>query len=140
MKRANQDLQQDETPAQLRHNQRVSFDAIVKAVDINQDPQELENSNLLAKPPVTGETSIDSTNPPIDNAAHEYTVPLNDTQPKQGPTLTEKIKDMQFHGIPLTGERWLSTTSHSMNDSVTGEGMIIGKHRMRETHLLEDEL
>ncbi|CAF0897049.1 unnamed protein product [Rotaria sordida] len=124
LKKANQEFEHDETPSELKHRQRVSFDAVVKAVDIIQDPQEHENTDSLAKPsasPVAEESSISATSPENENNSLEYTVPLNDTEPKEGPTLLQQLKAMQFHGVPPTGERWSSTNPNRTNSSSTRE-------------------
>ena len=115
LKKANEELQQDETPVELRHKQRVSFDSIVKAVDIEQEPQDVEPSNPIPRPPISPveeEALPSSTSPQQDNAPHQYTVPLNDTQPKEGPTLLQQLKAMQFHGVQI-GERWAPATNAS---------------------------
>ncbi len=129
LKKANEDLKQDETPAELRHKQRVSFDNVVKAVDIEQDSQDLNNPNPITKPPISPveeEALPSSTSPQNDNNPHEYTVPLNDTQPKEGPTLLQQLKAMQFHGIPMIGERWSPVTSNPpTNSSSSREGITI---------------
>jgi hypothetical protein len=127
LKKANEDFKQDDTPVELKHRQRVSFDAIVKAVDIVQDPQELDSTDLLAKQqvsPVVEEPSTSVTSPQNDNNPHEYTVPLNDTQPKEGPTLLQQLKAMQFHGIPPFGERWSSINPNVTNSSTMREGIV----------------
>ncbi|CAF0810217.1 unnamed protein product [Rotaria sordida] len=126
LKKANQEFEHDETPSELKHRQRVSFDAVVKAVDIIQDPQEHENTDSLAKPsasPVAEESSISATSPENENNSLEYTVPLNDTEPKEGPTLLQQLKAMQFHGVPPTGERWSSTNPNRTNSSSTREDL-----------------
>jgi hypothetical protein len=129
LKKANEDLKQDETPAELRHKQRVSFDNVVKAVDIEQDSQDLNNPNPITKPPISPveeEALPSSTSPQNDNNPHEYTVPLNDTQPKEGPTLLQQLKAMQFHGIPMIGERWSPVTSNPPTNSPSSrEGITI---------------
>jgi hypothetical protein len=50
-------------------------------------------------------------------------VPLNDTQPKEGPTLTDKIRAIQFHGGLPTGERWSSINSNTTPNSSAREGI-----------------
>jgi hypothetical protein len=128
LKKANEDLKQDETPAELRHKQRVSFDAVVKAVDIDQDQQELDNLNPITKPPISPveeEVLPSETSPQNENSPHEYTVPLNDTKPREGPSLVEQLKAMQFHGVPPIGERWSSITSNPTNASSSREGITI---------------
>ncbi|CAF2342817.1 unnamed protein product [Rotaria sp. Silwood2] len=124
LKKINEEFEHDETPSELKHRQRVSFDAVVKAVDITQDPQEYENIDSLAKPsisPVAEEPSISADNSQDENNSLEYTVPLNDTQPKEGPTLLQQLKAMQFHGISPVGDRWSSTNSNKTNGSSTRE-------------------
>jgi hypothetical protein len=123
LKRANEELKQDETPVELKHKQRVSFDSIVKAVDIEQDSQDVDNSNSITKPPISPvdeETLPSSTSPQNDSSPHQYTVPLNDVQPKEGPTLLQQLKALQFHGIQI-GERWSPAT----NDPSSREGISI---------------
>ena len=126
LKKANAEFEHDETPAELKHRQRVSFDAVVKAVDIVQDPQEYTDANSMPKqvispvheePPTSLPEVHDETNP------HQYTVPLNDTQPKEGPTLLQQLKAMQFHGVQPTGERWSSTRSNGTNDAASPRGI-----------------
>jgi len=126
LKKANEDFKQDDTPVELKHRQRVSFDAVVKAVDIVQDPQELANLDPVVRPPISPvaeELSISTTSPQNETNPHEYTVPLNDTQPKEGPTLLQHLKSMQFHGVPAIGERWSSTNSNTTNGSSIREGI-----------------
>ena len=115
LKKANEEFEHDQTPAELKHRQRVSFDAVVKAVDIVQDPQEYGNGRALTDAlisPVTEKSSSDAVNPRDDNDLQQYTVPLNDTTPKEGPTLLQQLKAMQFHGISPFGERLPSTNPH----------------------------
>ncbi|CAF5083787.1 unnamed protein product, partial [Rotaria socialis] len=38
-------------------------------------------------------------------------------QPKEGPTLLQQLKAMQFHGVPPTGDRWSSVNSNKTNGS-----------------------
>jgi len=123
LKKANEEFKHDETPVELKHSQRVSFDAIVKAVDIDQ---ELDNTDPLARPPISPvaeESSISVTSPQDENNPHEYTVPLNDTQPKEGPSLLQQLKAMQFHGVLPIGERWSSTNPNTTNGSSIREGI-----------------
>lgn len=89
LKRANEDFQRDETPVELNRCQRVSFDTIVKAVDIFQDSNERDNSSLLNR---SLQTSNQEESIEIVHNPHEYTLPLNDTQPKEGLSLLEKNK------------------------------------------------
>lgn len=114
LKKANEDLEHDDTPVELKHRQRVSFDQVVRAVDFGQDPQELENSNppnvSVASPIAEEPVSNNTTQSQHENPAHQYTVPLNDIQPREGPSMLDKIKAVQFHGASPTSERW-STTS-----------------------------
>ncbi|CAF0929596.1 unnamed protein product [Rotaria sp. Silwood1] len=124
LKRANEEFEHDATPSELKHRQRVSFDAVVKAVDITQDPQEYENTDSIAKPSVPSvaeESTISANSPQNENNPVEYTVPLNDTQPKEGPTIVQQLRAMQFHGVPPVGERWSSSNLNKTNDSSTRE-------------------
>ena len=126
LKKANEELKQDETPVELKHKQRVSFDAIVKAVDIGQDSQDPDVSNPLTAStisPVEEEVSPSSTSPHVDGTPHQYTVPLNDTQPREGPTFLEQVKAMQFHGISLLGERYAPPSSHPTHGSSSRPGI-----------------
>lgn len=128
LKRANEELAHDQTPAELKHRQRVSFDAVVKAVDIVQDPQEHENSDSLVKPsvsPVAENVPDSAVNSQNDNNPVEYTVPLNDTEPREGPTLLQQLKALQFHGILPSGDHWSSTNANRSNDSSAQQGIII---------------
>ncbi|CAF1118070.1 unnamed protein product [Rotaria sordida] len=121
LKKANEEFEHDQTPAELKHRQRVSFDAIVKAVDIIQDPTELDHDDDLVRrsiPPVLEESSTTITSPRSETSTHEYTVPLNDTQPKEGLTLLQQIKALQFHNAQLINERWASTTDNENNDNL----------------------
>ena len=118
LKKANEEFRDDQTSTELKHSQRIAFDPIVKAVDIIQDPNEHDHtmelfnqasmSTLVEESPSTRglHLSID------DDATHEYTVPLNDTQPKQGPTLLEQLKAMQFYGSPGMTDSWLNGVNH----------------------------
>lgn len=112
LKKANEELDHDETPIELKHRQRVSFDAVVRAVDFGQNGQELDNSNpsdQSANLPIVEETESARTNSSQQEAnPHEYTVPLNDTQPREGPSMLDKIKAVQFHGASPSGEHWSS--------------------------------
>jgi hypothetical protein len=110
----------------LTHEQRVSFDAVVKAVDITREIEVDNNTDHSAAPsiePVVEETSTNAISSQNESNPHEYTVPLNDTQPKEGPTLLEQIKAMQFHGGPLIGERRPITNTKTTNGSSTREGI-----------------
>jgi hypothetical protein len=110
----------------LIHEQRVSFDTVVKAVDITQEIEVDNNTDHLAPPsiaPVVEGTSTNTTSSQNESNPHEYTVPLNDTQPKEGPTLLEQIKAMQFHGGALIGERRPITNTKTTNGSSTREGI-----------------
>lgn len=136
MIKANEDLKHDATPAELLHKQRVSFDAIVKAVDIGQDSQESNNVVSSEKPPIASiveETSTNATSPQNENNTHEYTVPLNDTQPRDGPTLTQTLRAMQFHGIQPTGPRWAAPMSHPTNGSSAERGMKMSNQQINES-------
>ncbi|CAF0975606.1 unnamed protein product [Rotaria sp. Silwood1] len=119
LKKANEEFEHDQTPAELKHRQRVSFDAVVKAVDIVQDPTELDHDNGLVRAsvsPVPEELSTTITSPRSETSTHEYTVPLNDTQPREGLTLLQQIKALQFHNTPPSDERWASTANNVNND------------------------
>ncbi|CAF3345726.1 unnamed protein product [Rotaria socialis] len=125
LKKANEEFEHDVTPAELKHRQRVSFDAMVKAVDIVQDPQEHVSEDTLIKPsvsPVDEEPAARITTSQNDDSPVAYTVPLNDTQPKEGPTLLQQLKAMQFHGVPPTGDRWSSVNSNKTNGSSPHQG------------------
>ena len=126
LRKANEEFEHDQTPAELKRPQRVSFDTVVKAVDIVQPSR--ENDTADSSDGRSTLTTI-SESPPravnIDNATgkHEYTVPLNDIQPRQGPTLTEQLKALQFYGIPLPDKSWAALESqpalvHSSEHSV----------------------
>lgn len=133
--KANEDLKHDSTPAELSHKQRVSFDAIVKAVDIVQDPQGSTNVVSMEKAPIVPileETSTDATSPQNENNTHQYTVPLNDTQPREGPTLTETLRAIQFQGKMPTGPRWSSHVSHTTNGSSPEKGMTMSNQQMNK--------
>jgi hypothetical protein len=122
LKKANEELEHDQTPSELKHSQRVSFDTVVKAVDIVQDPNEHENANTLIRQcvsPVSEEASAIVTSPRSDNSTHEYTVPLNDTQPKEGLTLLQHIKALQFHGTIPIDERWATTANNVNKDNLS---------------------
>lgn len=122
LKKANAELEYDQTPSELKHRQRVSFDAVVKAVDIVQDSHEHENVNSTVRTcvsPVIEEPSTTITSPHDDKGTHEYTVPLNDTQPKQGLSLLEQIKALQFHSPLANEERWATTANNTNNDSIS---------------------
>ena len=126
LKRANEEFEHDATPAELKHRQRVSFDAVVKAVDIVQDPQEYTTTGAIPKPvvsPVHEEPPSSIGEVQDDTNRHQYTVPLNDTQPKEGPSLLQQLKAMQFHGIPPTGDRWSSTRTNGSNEIASPTGM-----------------
>ena len=92
---------------------------MVKAVDIIQHPAEHEHAELFTRSFVSsvGETSSGRTASPLnESSTHEYTVPLNDTQPRQGPTLLQQLKAMQFYGAPSPGDPWSNGANHA-NDS-----------------------
>ena len=114
LKKANEELEHDRTSSEIKQQQRVSFDTVVKAVDIVQDPNEYDDTNPLIRPsvsPVSEEPSTNLNSPRSETSAHEYTVPLNDTQPKVGPTLLEQIKALQFHGTLPTNDTWATSTN-----------------------------
>ncbi|CAF5227762.1 unnamed protein product, partial [Rotaria magnacalcarata] len=99
LKKVNEEFEHDQTPVELKHPQRVSFDSVVKALDIVQDPAELEHETGVIQPsisPVPEEPSATIASPRSDTSSHEYTVPLNDTQPRDGLTLLQQIKALQF--------------------------------------------
>jgi len=112
LKKANEELEHDDTPVEIKHRQRVSFDAIVRAVDFGQNGQDLDNSNpsdQSANPPIIEENeSARTSSSQQETNPLEYTVPLNDTQPRDGPSMLDKIKAVQFHGALPPGERWSS--------------------------------
>ncbi|CAF4068938.1 unnamed protein product [Rotaria magnacalcarata] len=128
LKKANEEFEHDVTPAELKHRQRVSFDAMVKAVNIVQDPQEHASEDTLIKPsvsPVGEEPAASTTTSQNDDNPVAYTVPLNDTQPKEGPTLLQQLKAMQFHGVSPTGDRWSSVNSNKTNGSLPHQSITI---------------
>ena len=101
---------------------------LLKLLILNKIPQDVDNSNSITKPPISPvdeEPLISATSPQNDDSPHEYTVPLNDMTPKEGPTLVQQLKAMQFHGIPPTGERWSSMSSNPANASSSRKGMMI---------------
>lgn len=51
-----------------------------------------------------------------ESGPHQYTVPLNDTQEREGPTLLQTIKAYQFHGVTPTGERWSIPRAHTTHE------------------------
>ena len=66
------------------------------------------------------ESTIHDADSQNENSPHEYTVPLNDTKPRDTPTLVEQIKAMQFYGgSPVVGDRRVTSTT---NTSSTCEG------------------
>ncbi len=95
-------------------------------MDIIQDPIEDDN---VDKPPVLpngDQPSTSSTSARNENTTHEYTVPLNDTKPKDGPTLIEQIKALQFHNTPPTDERWAIASNNMNNNSLANrEGILL---------------
>ncbi|CAF4411624.1 unnamed protein product, partial [Adineta steineri] len=109
LKKANQEFQQDQTPIELNHHQRVSFDAIVKAVNIDQDPTDKSSVESAIQ---GSSLSSDLTNSRNEDKAQEYTIPLNDTLPKEGPTLLEQIKALQFNNPSSTDERWATAANN----------------------------
>jgi hypothetical protein len=127
LKKANEELKHDQTPAQSKHRQRVSFDTVVTAVDIVQDPAEYDNTNPLTRPVISSiieEPSTDDTSSQSETSKHQYSVPLNDTQPREGPTLLQQLKAMQFHGVLPTNERWGSTGNDTnSSDSSIRDGI-----------------
>jgi hypothetical protein len=107
----------------LKHHQRVSFDVLVKAVDIIQDPNEHEITDPTVRPsvsPVAEESSTNLPSPRSDTSTHEYTVPLNDTQTKEGLSLLEQIKALQFHGANPIGERWATAVNNDSSSNLEG--------------------
>jgi hypothetical protein len=87
-----------------------------------QDPNEDEILDPIVRPsvsPVTEEPTTIINSSRSDNDTHEYTVPLNDTQPKTGLTLLEQIKALQFQGTLPPGERWATTPHNVNNDSLS---------------------
>ncbi|CAF3345152.1 unnamed protein product [Rotaria socialis] len=116
LKKVNAEFEHDQTPVELKHSQRVSFDSVVKAVDIVQDPAELEHENGVIQPsisPVPEELPAIITSSRSDTSSHEYTVPLNDTQPRDGLTLLQQIKALQFHNEHTTSGPWATTIDDS---------------------------
>ncbi|CAF0758736.1 unnamed protein product [Didymodactylos carnosus] len=96
LKKVNAEFEHDQTPAELNHRQRVSFDAVVKAVDIVHDDAEEDGYEVQKGSSVTDQEEDKNTDSDL------YTVPLNDTQPKSGPSLLQQLKAMQFHGaLPI---------------------------------------
>ena len=85
-------------------------------MDIVQDPQENEPTNPIvpSRPVPVPEEPVNSSS--TENGTHEYTVPLNDLQPKQGPSLTEQIKAAQFYGIFPGNDRWATNANEIRND------------------------
>ncbi|UJR21241.1 hypothetical protein I4U23_024336 [Adineta vaga] len=106
LKKANDEFRQDLSSTEAKVQPRVQFDTIVKAVDIFLEPTESNDPEKLI------DSSVNEQSP---NNTHEYTVPLNDTQPKEGLSLVEQIKAIQFHNMPPTDERW-ATTANNNND------------------------
>ena len=127
MKKANEEFELDKTSAELKHSQRVSFDVHVKAVDIVQDPEESDPDDLVDRTAISfvkEESSTNMNSPRSETSVHEYTVPLNDTQPKEGLTLLQQLKALQFHDTPSINKRWAITTNNSNDqDSLNQEGM-----------------
>ncbi|CAF0873620.1 unnamed protein product [Adineta ricciae] len=109
LKKANEEFQKDETPVELKHEPRIQFDAVVKAVDIVLESDDQVDSSMDEAP---------------SSNTHEYTVPLNDTKPKEGLSLVEQIKAIQFHNMPPTttqeSEQSVSSGQNSMIVSVNG--------------------
>ncbi|CAF0921607.1 unnamed protein product [Didymodactylos carnosus] len=104
LKKANAEFEHDQTPAELNHRQRVSFDAVVKAVDIIQDDDREDESGMQIKRNVTDhEEDNDSDLGHQSDVKYDYIIFEFDlTQPKSGPTLLQQLKAMQFHGaLPL---------------------------------------
>ena len=100
MKKVNEDFRDDQTPTELKHSQRIVFDPIVRAVDIVQDPDEHDHTVELFNQSSTSTFVEDPTaanRNATNSTPHQYTVPLNDTQPRQGLSLLEQLKAMQFN-------------------------------------------
>ena len=137
LKKANAEFEHDDTPAELKHRQRVSFDAVVRAVDIEQDPREHDLFTAPQRQPVATVKEKPATPPPAPAAAtsasasttesggHQYTVPLNDTQEREGPTLLQTIKAYQFHGIPPAGEHWTASRAQPVPARDAGKGIVL---------------
>ncbi|CAF1304234.1 unnamed protein product [Adineta ricciae] len=117
LKRANEVFEHDKTPAELTHQQRVSFDSVVKAVQLVQDPEDgkiTDSSDTQPISPVVEESTIHGADSQDENSPHEYTVPLNDTKPRDTPTLVEQIKAMQFYGgSTVGGDRRVTSTTNA---------------------------
>lgn len=129
----NEEFEHDQTPAELKHPPRVSFHSVVKAVDIVQDPEEHDNEDGAIQAmasPVTEESTTATTSPRSDTGSHEYTVPLNDTQPKEGLTLLQQIKALQFHNMNLTADRWAAAADDQNNEHSTNHEGIVKKKRL----------
>ena len=81
-------------------------------MDIVQDPADHTAIEPVPEATISPSAEVHSTKATVDSKTdtnpHQYTVPLNDTQPKEGPTLLEQLKAMQFHGAMPVGERWSS--------------------------------
>lgn len=118
LKRANEEFQKDPTPVELKHPPRVSFGTVVRAIDIIIDPNEHDTSDFLFRASITSvqEEPLEiARSPRSDTSTHEYTIPLNDIQPKGGLSLLEKIKELQFYSsIPTEEQRWATNAN---NDS-----------------------
>ena len=104
MKKANEEFRKDETPVELKREPRIQFDAVVKAVDIVLGTDDQADSSMYEAP---------------SSNTHEYTVPLNDTKPKEGLSLVEQIKAIQFHNMPSI------TTQESMGDLFPVRNLLI---------------
>lgn len=90
--------------------------------------------------------------PSTENGTHEYTVPLNDLQPKQGLSLTDQIKAAQFYGILPSNDRW-ATNANEISSNQDGRFLhlflffhfdriqiIIHQHRMKITSIVKIHL
>lgn len=124
------------------HPQRVSFDTVVKAVDIYQDPSEYSDTTPRATthvPPISEEPTSEASETKDEGDRHQYTVPLNDTQPREGPTLLQQLKSVQFHGGALPSDQWGSTRAHSSNKDEKTEGTI-GSTRKKLVKIIAYEL
>ncbi|CAF1409267.1 unnamed protein product [Adineta steineri] len=135
LKKANQEFQQDQTPIELNHHQRVSFDAIVKAVNIDQDPTDKSSVESAIQ---GSSSSSDLTNSRNEDKAQEYTIPLNDTLPKEGPTLLEQIKALQFNNPSSTDERWATAASNDNLENREDDKSASSKKTIETNNEIED--
>ena len=117
MRRANAELEHDRTSSELRNPQRVSFDTVVKALDIVQDPSEHDSAipvvptRIAPLPEEPSDAANAENSSRTENGTHEYTVPLNDIQPREGLSLTEQLKAAQFYGVFPSNDRWATTAN-----------------------------